>query len=236
MAFGFIKWNDSKTDTVAYSKQKVFNDFIYDVGPRFSPIKKRDLDKAKTVVDFISNDPAQEIVSYTSVEIIVIKNDQESDIRVSGDSEELNEAQLKMLKSFDYSTNIKIRADFLEKNEITGKLEYSYTTPHLTVVPEKQALYVDGKDALMKFLREESKTSRADVVPENLQPAKLLFTVTKNGTIENVRLDRTSNYKSVDDKMIELITTAPGKWQAAENAKGEKVDQELVVSFGLMGC
>jgi hypothetical protein len=148
----------------------------------------------------------------------------------------MNEAQLKMLKSFDYSTNIKIRADFLEKNEISGKLEYSYTTPHLTVVPEKQALYIDGKDALMKFLREESKTSRADVVPENLQPANLLFTVTKKGTIENVRLDRTSNYEMVDKKMIELITTAPGKWQAAENAKGEKVDQELVVSFGLMGC
>jgi len=36
--------------------------------------------------------------------------------------------------------------------------------------------------------------------------------------------------------MIELITKTPGEWQPAENYKGEKVDQELVVSFGLMGC
>ncbi len=26
------------------------------------------------------------------------------------------------------------------------------------------------------------------------------------------------------------------KWKDASNAKGEKVDQELVFSFGLMGC
>ena len=39
-----------------------------------------------------------------------------------------------------------------------------------------------------------------------------------------------------DKKMIELITNLPGKWAPAENQKGEKVDQELVISFGLMGC
>ena len=36
--------------------------------------------------------------------------------------------------------------------------------------------------------------------------------------------------------MIELIYKIPGTWQPAENAKGEKIDQELVLSFGLMGC
>jgi hypothetical protein len=36
--------------------------------------------------------------------------------------------------------------------------------------------------------------------------------------------------------MTELITNFPGTWEPAENSKGEKVDQELVVSFGLMGC
>lgn len=33
-----------------------------------------------------------------------------------------------------------------------------------------------------------------------------------------------------------LITHAPGKWEAAENANGEKVDQDLVFSFGTIGC
>jgi hypothetical protein len=33
-----------------------------------------------------------------------------------------------------------------------------------------------------------------------------------------------------------LANNLPGKWQPAENAKGEKVDQVLVLSFGIVGC
>jgi len=36
--------------------------------------------------------------------------------------------------------------------------------------------------------------------------------------------------------MIKLIKNLPGDWKPAENYKGELMDQELVVSFGLMGC
>jgi hypothetical protein len=36
--------------------------------------------------------------------------------------------------------------------------------------------------------------------------------------------------------MIELISNSPGKWKPAENSVGEKVNQKLVFSFGMMGC
>ncbi|MEL7004496.1 MAG: hypothetical protein AAFN93_17445 [Bacteroidota bacterium] len=62
------------------------------------------------------------------------------------------------------------------------------------------------------------------------------FTVTKNGTLENVRLTATSGYPSVDELMVELIDSLPAKRNPAENSEGEKVDQELVFFFGLMGC
>ena len=90
----------------------------------------------------------------------------------------------------------------------------------------------------MDYLKNHSLEARtkANVVAEKLKPAKLYFTVSKTGTIENVRLDRSSNYPIVDEAMIELIKNAPGEWLPAENEKGEKVEQELVVSFGLMGC
>ncbi len=88
----------------------------------------------------------------------------------------------------------------------------------------------------MQYLRENNLAARANVQDDKLQPAKLFFTVTKSGTLENVRLDRTSNYPEVDKQMIELITTVPGIWEPALNDEGKKVDQELVVSFGLMGC
>ena len=40
----------------------------------------------------------------------------------------------------------------------------------------------------------------------------------------------------IDEKMIELILNMSGEFFPAENAQGQKVEQELVVSFGLMGC
>jgi hypothetical protein len=36
--------------------------------------------------------------------------------------------------------------------------------------------------------------------------------------------------------MAELIANTSGEWIPAENAQGEKVEQELVLFFGSMGC
>ena len=42
----------------------------------------------------------------------------------------------------------------------------------------------------------------------------------------------TTGYPSIDEKFIELIKNIPGKWIPAENAKGEKMEQEFVFTFG----
>jgi hypothetical protein len=212
------------------------NKFIYDVGTRFRPIKKTDLDNAKSIYDFLDEKQKQAFVSLNSVEVIIIIDDKRSDIREITHQDELSDAQLHLLQSSKYSTNFLISARYQRRNYETGEIEDSHSTPHLTIVPEKQAEYSFGKTALMEYLRENSKESWVNIQEDKLKPAKLFFTITKNGTIENVNLDRSSNFPVVDKKMIELINKAPGTWEPAENAKGEKVDQELVVSFGLMGC
>jgi len=249
--YGFINQNLSKTNQLVTTanenittkalvpekvKNRIFTDFIYDVGPRFGAIKKREVDKATSITTFFDKKQLQSITSLKSVSIILIKNDKRIDTKTIGYSEKLTIAQLKLLQSFDYSTNFLIRAEYQQRNKETGNLENSYSTPHLTIVPEKEANYIKGIDALKKFLKEKSEIARIDVDAEKLRPAKIYFTVTKKGTIENVKLDRPSGYPLVDEKMIELINNMPEKWNPAENYKGEKVDQELVVSFGLMGC
>ena len=249
--FGFVNSNNSEigqsepiiNKTVSINKQvsekaknNIFTDFIYDVGPRFSAIKKREVDKATSITAFLDEKQLQTIVSLKSVSIILINGDKRTDTKTTGHSEKLTTTQLKLLQSFDYSTSFLIRAEYQQINKVTGELEDSYATPHLTIVPEKEANYLKGKYALKKFLKEKSKIARTDVDPKKLKPAKLYFTVTKKGTIENVKLDRSSGYPLVDEKMIELINNTPERWNPAENYKGEKVDQELVVSFGLMGC
>jgi len=213
-----------------------FTDFIYEIGPRFGPIKKSKLQQARTIADFLSPDEIASIVVLKSVNVVLFENEKQTDNLELGINPTLNEAQLQLLRSFDYSTSFVIRADFQKENQTTGMLENDYRSPHLTVVPERQAEYSYGKEALMAYLRENSKAIRADIDPKDLKAAKLSFLVTKEGVVEIIGIDRSSGYPEVDLKVIELISNAPGLWKPAQNAQGQKVGQQLVVSFGLMGC
>ena len=115
-------------------------------------------------------------------------------------------------------------------------MENNYFSPHLTIVPEMQAVYVSGKNSLIEYLKENSKEETSFVLKDKLKAGKLYFTVTKEGKISNAKVRATSGYPSIDEKMIELITNSPGKWEPAKNSEGKKVDQVLVFSFGIIGC
>ena len=249
MAFGFINWNNQATDLAEQSRSKLIvvgeptddvniaHVFFYDVNSRYgSTITKEDLNKVRSIAYFLSKEHIESIESFRSVTVTFIDDNYESIISETGESDVFNAAQLKLLESADYSTNILVRAEYQEKNWVTGKLEYSYTTPHLTVVPEKEAVYVSGKDALIEYLKENSKEETSIVTKNKLQPGKVSFTVTRNGTISNIKLLTTSGYTSIDKTMTKLITKAPGKWEPAENSQGEKVEQEFIFSFGIVGC
>lgn len=251
MAFGFltidntekaiIKTSHCKADVAenqvaAEPDEKTYSDFFYDIGTRFSPIKKGDLDKINLASDFNSNDRSQSTVMYASVSVIIVIDDKRSEIRETGNSNALNDAQLNLLRSSAVSTNFVVKTEYEFKNNLTGKSEFSYNTPHLTIVPEKQAEYLLGKKALLSFLKNHNKENTANLDEDKLQPAKLYFTVSKDGSITDKHLDRTSGFKNIDKTMIDLMDQLPSTWIPAENAKGEKVDQELVVSFGMVGC
>lgn len=251
ISFGFINLRDTVANQVEISSSKivaldeqvvldfnneVFSDFFYAIGTRFGGIKKGDLDNARSIIDFLPYEATQSIVSYKSVSVIILDDNKQTDIRETGNSDVLTTAQTKLLRSANYSTNILIRADCQEQNKVTGKLEDSYFTPHLTIVPETQAVYIRGKDALIEYLKENSKEETSFVIKGKLQSGKLYFTVNKEGTISNAKIAATSGYPSIDKKMIELITNAPGVWEPAKNSEGEKVEQVLVFSFGIMGC
>ena len=93
----------------------------------------------------------------------------------------------------------------------------------------------ENKD-IFDYLKVNSKDKTAIIKRDKLQPGKVRFTVTKEGSISNVKMISTSGYVSVDETLVELIKTIPGKWNPATNAEGEKVDQELIFLFGLEGC
>ena len=251
-AYSFMNWDEKEMATIEKSeiieavsnaettseekKKNTFEGFIYDIGPRFSPVKKELVQNATSIDDFYDKIHLQEIEELKSVSIILVINDKQSHFREVGYTSEFNEAQLELLKSSNYDTNFIVRTDYLEKNKVSGILEHSYSTPHLTIVPEKQATHFMGKETLKSYFKENCEEVLKDVDPEKLLAAKIYFTISENGIINKVYQDRPSGYPEVDKRMLQLIKELPGSWSPAENAEGEKVEQELVVSFGLMGC
>ncbi|MEH6535589.1 MAG: hypothetical protein V7719_04305 [Psychroserpens sp.] len=213
-------------------------DLYYGVDTRFAAIKKTDIHNATTIYDFLNDGEAQQIAHINSVGIIIIKDNQQSEIQEYGESDQLTDAQLKILRSTDYFSHFTIRTEFKEKNKETGKLDERFFGPHITVVPDKQAVYIDGNEALINYLKDNSKESMTIIKGDNLGAIKISFIVTKEGTVSKVTHDAmTTGYSSIDKKLIELVKNIPGEWTAAENSKGEKIDYEFVFTFGpANGC
>lgn len=231
-----IKFDPIKTITPKEIENEKFTNFNFDIGPRFTSFEKNSVIKAKTIYDILDEQELNRLVSFTSVSIIQIINDEQTNTREIGFSATLTEAQLRLLNSLKYSDSFLIRVDYQQKNKDTGIVEDNYHSPHYTIVPAKQAKYSEGNERLLDYFRNNSADVLVNIHEKLLQPAKLYFTVTETGSLENIRLDQSSNYPAIDQRMIELLYKLTSSWIPAENENGQKVAQELVVSFGLLGC
>jgi len=253
LIFGFININNTETVEVSstnskdlafeeinnnYPKEKSIPDLYYGVDARFAAVKKEDVHNATTIYDFLNDGEKEQIEHINSVNVTIIKDNQLSHISAYGTTDQLTDAQKEILKSTDYFSHFTVRIEFIAKNKETGELEERFFGPHITVAPEKQADYVDGKDALIEYLKVNSKDNINVIKGDNLGAIKLSFIVSKNGTVTEVKHDAmTTGYSKIDERFTELLKNIPGKWTPAENSKGEKIDQELVFTFGSRdGC
>ncbi|MFK7783354.1 energy transducer TonB [Psychroserpens sp.] len=235
--FSFKNWNSTPINE-AQVINKELPDLYYGVGPRFATINKTKLDKSTSIYDFLNEGEKNQIDQFESVEIVVIKDERQTAISAFGKHENLTNAQLKLLRSLDYFNHFAIRTHFKGKNKDTGKLEDRFFNPHITIVPDHQATYENGEKALINYFKEKSSEAVSIIRGDNLGAVMLYFTVTKDGLISNIYQKRMSTgYPSIDEKFKQLIKNIPGKWSPAENDKGEKIDQELVFTFGpANGC
>lgn len=243
LIFGFTNFNNSEAsksissnDTALATENVTSNkipDLYYGIDARFAAVKKADVYNATTIYAFLNEGEKAQIEHIYSVDVIIVKDNQLSEIRARGTTEQLTEEQLKILKSTDYFSHFTIRTEFRGKNMETGIMEDKFFGPHITIVPEQQAVYVDGKEALLNHLKQNSKESMTVIKDEKLGAIKLSFVIDKQGKVTNIKHDAmTTGYPSIDKKLMHLLETIPGKWIPAKNANGEKMEQELVFTFG----
>ncbi|MGL1885817.1 MAG: energy transducer TonB [Reichenbachiella sp.] len=247
-SFSFLSWNPPVSDPAETSsstidgfeleKSKVNKsnpNFFYALGSKYiTTITKEKLHRARSIVDIIPIGSAEGIESYRDIKIVMLIDGKEQFEK--GSSYAFNWEQLAFLQSVNYSTNFYIEGFYKRKNATTGNSYEQHFTYYITTVPEKEAAFKGGQLELLDYLKENSSVATAFVTKEQLESGKVHFTVSQSGEISNVKLASTSGYSAVDKTMIDLITKMPGNWEPAENAKGEKVDQELVFSFGMIGC
>ncbi|WP_299250911.1 hypothetical protein [uncultured Lacinutrix sp.] len=214
---------------------KAESEYYYGIGSRFEAITKTDLRNITTVFPFNRDHENEQIEKVNSTEIIIIENDRQTEKRTYGTSEKLNESQIALFKSLNYNNNFSIKTLFQEKDTDTLTSKEKKFNPHYTLTPEKEAVYVEGEDALLNYLIINTKEETANLDNKKVRPAKIYFTITKEGAIKHVRIDRTTGYPVLDKKLTKLITNISGQWEPAENNNGEIIEQEFAFTFGPKG-
>ncbi len=213
------------------------NKFFYDVDSRFkATITREELRELKSIKSLLRETERQSALSFDSVVVTVLDDFRPTDRKAKGYSDVLNAEQVDLLHSLDYSTNILVWVNYQAKDEHNGVSYNDNSTPHITIIPEKEAEYDAGKDLLVGFLKRNSVIQTAIARQGNLLSGKVYFTVGVLGNITDVHLASSCGFPSIDAHMLDLIVRVPGKWIPAENTKGERVAQTLVYSFGSVGC
>ncbi len=209
----------------------------YDLDSRFLlTVTKEQLHTARAIEDIVPGFFKQDGVTYTVVSIRVLEGDKETDLVEVGEGRLLNAAQKELLSSLGYGSNFVVRAQFTEKTSASGTPNWDLATPHVTVVPEKQAVNSTGKEALIEHVKQGTSVFPHIVNAQKLQPGKVHFTVDRSGVVTDVRLTESAGYPALDARVLELVNTFPGTWAPATNSAGEAVEQEFVFSFGTVGC
>jgi len=232
-SFDFDKYFSSEC------KPKKDIDLFYSIRNRWSTMTKDELQQVKSIKDIIKDDERYKRDSFWNVRIDILHNYKDvRDVEISeiGQQEQLTAAQLRLLNSIDYSTNIRFSALNKRTNLHSGVVISDSTLHYVTIIPENEAEFKGGKQALLEYLKESSKDEVAIITEDKLEPGKIYFTVTAHGTIDNVHLGWTCGFPSVDEALMQIVSEIPKKWEVASNSNGEKVDQEFVFFFGLEGC
>ncbi len=193
------------------------------------PITQEKLKGAQLISDVIENYPSNWISAYNSVEISTTINGKT--VKAIGKNATLTKRQKQL---FNTATNILISVQYQKKND-NDQVQNRQMNVFMVVTPEKEAEYVGGYYQMIAYLKDNSLDKIAAKKFTHLPQPAISFTVSEDGTTENVKLIDTSRDDEIDQLLIELIEKMP-KWSPAKNVEGLNVKQEFVFNVGMDGC
>lgn len=218
----FTQYGVTSVSKDSVNTKRVMN---YGVRGRYDrPVKKEEATNAKLLRDLIFGYPVNWITNYVSVELTAPKGDKL--IRTLSTNEKLTPEQKDLLKSIDIGSNIAIHVKYTYNHPLTHAIENYEINTSVTVVPDKEAEYHGGYENLKKYLYENCISKVSATISQRYQRGTVVFTLNENGEPTGTRIAKSSGDVKMDKLLLDAINKMP-KWSPAENANGEKVNQDF---------
>lgn len=212
-------------------------ELAFNINDTFSkPVLKEQLDEAKSMKDINADYPSSWIsdADYVSTEISATCNGVE--MKATGQNEQLNPSQQRVLQSADIATAIHVEVKYRVKNSITQIVDVKTMNFSVSHVPATKASYIGGEEAMNLYLKENAMDKINKSESNKFDFAGVKFYVNKDGKIINPKVFTTSGDKNVDRILVETISNMP-KWKPAKDSNGVAVQQEFELHVGMMiGC
>lgn len=218
-----------------YLEEKLGKEVYFSLGTWSNPVTKSKLLSAITVEDILPGYDTENIIHYNSVTYILVKDGKRTTIQAKNESDTISKSQREFFARTDAFSKFVIEVDCIEKSPETGEKFRNVFNPHYCVAPKTHATYSDGDTALVNYIRKETQRIVEENTEPNLSFAKVFFTISKDGQLQNLQRDQSCGIPELDKAVELLILNAPGKWIPAKDENGNNVQQELVFSFG-QGC
>lgn len=210
--------------------------FYYGVDSRFiHQVTKKQLHEANSIEDIYPENTVHDSQEFNEIKLTVMP-DPEVEITEKVDSKLLSTAQKELLLTCNYSTNLYLTSYYSTFDMATANTINNHIVYYMTVIPEVEAEYEGGEQAMVRYLRDKMEDQTSFIDMSKVKPGRIKFTVDKKGIIRNVNLDSTVGFSEMDEAFMRHIAMMPGKWAPAKNAKGENIDQELIFFYGSFGC
>ena len=196
-------------------------------------LNKEDIASAKTIHDILPKGATENLIDFQ--EVYISRFDKPRDVR-KGNSEKLTREQLELLNELDYSQDFYLNAPCFEYDPV-AKMKKPYTLVYyVSVVPKTIPFYDKSNKNLIDLIKGEIEKEAMVLERDYLDAGSISFTISKDGKLKNLNIDRSSGYLNLDNLVYDYLNTKELKWVPGKDSNGNPVDQQLVFSYGLAGC
>lgn len=219
---------------ILFSVSAYSQELAFDVrGSASNSIKKDQLRQASTLKDIRANYPSSWITEYTAVDIKCIQNGVTT--QASGMNDTLSHAQRQLLISAEIGADLLFEIFHLYRNPVTGNTELREVQFSYSIIPQSEAVFYGGEEALNAFLKEKAIQKIPKATGQTFDQAIISFTVNEKGSVHAITVEKSSGDSKVDKVLVNALNKMPN-WKPAENEEGVKVKQTFQFTVGYPGC